>query len=258
VASRRRTLVIATLLLAAVLVQSSALSKLAAGAWAVQARAAAIHPASSTYEAGSVGYDASFPQCSNTTPPAGATFSIVGVNGGKAFTMNPCLAALWRVGVSPRALYLNTGYELSNTDKVTSTCLRVAQSSGLDGQYSTAYAIGCSAAEYSLAMVGSRQPHMWWLDVETGNSWSRTDLELNRKTLMGMVARLASTNLAIGVYSTRGMWQAITGGWSMPAIQANWVALSDASACGIPGFSGAPVWLVQAPAISSIDTDFAC
>lgn len=220
--------------------------------------AGAPQSTSSPYTAGSTGYDASYPQCSDPGPPAGAAFSVLGVNGGKAFTMNPCLAALWQAGVSPRALYLNTGYQPSNADKVTSTCRRAAQSSGLAGAYATAYAIGCSETDYSLAHVESWQPLMWWLDVETSNSWSKTDLELNRDTLMGAVARLASAQLPIGVYSTPGMWQTITGGWSQPAIDANWVAVADVSVCGTPGFSGAPVWLVQAPATTSIDIDWAC
>src|SRR5437899_2627639 len=40
----------------------------------------------------SAGYDVSYPQCSSTLPSR-PDFGIVGVNGGRAYAANPCLAA---------------------------------------------------------------------------------------------------------------------------------------------------------------------
>jgi len=60
------------------------------------------------------GYDVSYPQCPGTRAPQGASFSIVGVNGGKAFTVNPCLSTEWRVASGRRATYLNSGYDTDN------------------------------------------------------------------------------------------------------------------------------------------------
>src|SRR6185312_10468487 len=61
------------------------------------------------------GFDISFPQC-GSPEPAPSAFAVVGVNGGRAFTANPCLARqyVWAIGaaspVQPRvAFYMNTG-----------------------------------------------------------------------------------------------------------------------------------------------------
>jgi hypothetical protein len=62
-----------------------------------------------------LGFDISFPQCGGPEPNAPA-FALVGVNGGRAFTGNPCLARqyVWALTatsvVQPRAgFYMNTG-----------------------------------------------------------------------------------------------------------------------------------------------------
>ena len=166
------------------------------------------------------------------------------------------------MAAKPRALYLNTGYNPGNAGQITSGCQTAAASSGLSGDYETAYAIGCSETDYSLAQVsaalGSWKPLMWWLDVESGNSWSSADLDLNRAALRGELARLSETGLDVGVYSTAGQWQGITGGWRYSGIAADWVAGASGSACGQPGFSGSVVWLIQFPPNSSPDIDQAC
>src|SRR6202451_2312063 len=57
------------------------------------------------------GFDISFPQCTETLPPSPG-FGIVGVNGGKTFTSNPCLARelTWASGAANKtpAFYANT------------------------------------------------------------------------------------------------------------------------------------------------------
>src|SRR6478609_8720988 len=62
------------------------------------------------------GNDVSYPQCGRALP-VGAAFGIVGVNGGKASTLNPCFAAqlAWAkqsvggTGQPAAAVYVNTG-----------------------------------------------------------------------------------------------------------------------------------------------------
>src|SRR4051794_41774609 len=50
---------------------------------------------------GRYGNDISWPQCGGAFPTK-AGFGIVGVNGGRPFTQNPCLAAEWRGGVADK------------------------------------------------------------------------------------------------------------------------------------------------------------
>src|SRR4051794_11318559 len=63
-----------------------------------------------------VGYDVSHPQCGSVLP-TGQAFAVVGVNGGTATTVNPCLSTQLRwastssgaVAAQPKVqLYLNT------------------------------------------------------------------------------------------------------------------------------------------------------
>ncbi|HUR06142.1 MAG TPA: hypothetical protein VM347_26585, partial [Nonomuraea sp.] len=59
--------------------------------------------------AGSIGHDVSYPQC-DTELPVGA-FGVVGINGGKPFSANKCLAKqyAWATSLPYAAMvYLNT------------------------------------------------------------------------------------------------------------------------------------------------------
>jgi hypothetical protein len=88
---------------------------LAKGWWYKQI-SVAVSPSATTRAAPPAqGFDISFPQCRAPEPTAPA-FAVVGVNGGRAFSANPCLArqyvwALTSVSpVQPRvAFYMNTG-----------------------------------------------------------------------------------------------------------------------------------------------------
>lgn len=222
------------------------------------------HPADSLYSNRSHGYDASYPQC-GAGPPPGADFSVVGVNGGKAFSLNPCFLRQWQSGARPRAIYLNSGYNPDNRGKVLQACDRLAGAAGLEGDARLAYGLGCSTASDSLSALrsaGAAQPLMWWIDVENSNSWDAENLVLNQDSLRGQIEMLASTGKPVGVYSTFKDWRIITGGWTFAGIWANWVAgRNPADACGAPGFSGAPVWLAQERATwgdSGWDSDYAC
>jgi hypothetical protein len=210
------------------------------------------------------GYDVSYPQCSATRPPAGASFSIVGVNDGRAFTTNPCLAAQWRTARQPRAVYFNSGYLPDNAGKATADCR--ARGQLLDGSDArrTAYAIGCSEAVYALAAAraaGADRAAMIWIDVESSNSWD-ADQELNRTSLQAEVDQLAAYGRLVGLYGTFAEWHGIVGDWSPQGVVADWVAGGTPGAgCRDPGFSGHPVWLVQeldAWPGSGQDSDWAC
>ena len=216
--------------------------------------------ASSTdpYASGSTGYDVSYPQCPGTVAPAG-TFAIVGVNGGRPFTQNSCLSTEYAVAPKSPApsLYINTGYSGAYRKSISTNCSSLSRGVSGTSQEQQAWAIGCTEAEASLAYAsrqGATSVAMWWLDVETGNSWSTSNLTLNQYTIQGAVTRMAHSGLPVGVYSTASMWNAITGGNFTPTgLAADWVA---AGSCSTP-FTKSPVWLVQS-VVGGVDRDYAC
>ncbi len=191
---------------------------------------------------------------------------MVGVDGGKAFTSNPCLGRQWRAAGGPRALYVNSGYNPDNLSKTTSDCRDLAAKLSATDSERNAYAIGCGEAVHSLGTArdaGVADPLMWWIDVESTNSWDDVDVNLNRFALQGQIDQLAALGRPVGVYSTFKDWLFVTGAWGPPAVVANWVAgLSPTAACTAPGFSGAPVWLAQERATwsdgSGLDSDWSC
>jgi hypothetical protein len=220
------------------------------------------------YTPRSTGYDISYPQCGGAYP--GGAFGVVGVNGGYPFVhYNPCLSDQY--ARSPHAaLYINTGYHPLYTQvdgqHTTPECL--AQSAAIHGsaEQTSAWAVGCSEATRSMAYAASQgvaKPKAWWLDVETENSWSPTDLSLNQYTIQGIVDTLRHHSAAaVGIYSTGYQWRTITGGLPVTGVRANWVATGSLSAGGAPahcgtGFSGAPVWLVQY-LNGGFDANYAC
>jgi hypothetical protein len=270
---------------------------LAGGVAALAATAALIAGqigvSASTYAGGSVGYDISYPQC-GTSYPSGA-FGVVGVNQGYPFTYyNSCFSSEWAHAATTASpsLYVNTGYDPSYTNSTdgrhtTQDCL--TRSSSIIGTSSQkgAWAVGCSEAERSVAYASCGnntipttcsslvKPAVWWLDIETGNSWcgqsgtACTDLTLNQYTVQGILDTLHTQaenpgGSPVGIYSTSSQWSAITGGNLVSGINADWVATGVRSAkrarpyCTSNGFAGsAPVWLVQYLP-GSYDADYAC
>ena len=227
--------------------------------------AAALDP----YPAGATGYDFSSPQCGVAAPAA--HFGIAGVNAGYPFTYyNSCLAAEYAAAARTgnASLYINTGYDPTYTAidgrHTTQDCATGSKSISGTLDQQAAWGVGCSEAQRDIAYATSQSatsPVGWWLDVETSNSWSNSDLSLNRYTIQGIVDTLRPQGRSVGVYSTSFQWSAITGGFQLQ-VDANWVATGQRSlkraraACSAQGFTGAPVWLVQY--VTSIDNDYAC
>jgi hypothetical protein len=208
------------------------------------------------------GYDVSYPQCPGDRPPPAASFSIVGVNAGRVFTANPCLAAEWQAAMGRRAVYLNSGYDPDNAPRATAGC-RQRSEAQIGAGAQAAYAIGCSEAEYAasaVAAAGAGQTTMVWLDVETSNSWDAPNLDLNRTALQAEIDRLAATGHLVGLYSTFAEWRGIVGDWSPGGVVADWVAGgTPRDDCAAPGFSGHPVWIAQeVPTWAGVDSDRTC
>jgi hypothetical protein len=232
-------------------------------------------------------FDISYPQCGSPFP-ADAEYGIVGVNKGKVFTANPCLGTgdgppelAWAGGVRAQ-FYANTGNpgpDLSTRWPSNQTSPRQCNTSAVPGSDTAdcAYDYGWNAAADSygnavgayvslgLTPAGATttpSPNVWWLDVETMNSW-RDDPALNVAALSGAVGYLQSVSTAgIGFYSTQYQWNQITGGTSDFSAYPSWVAGADSAEqavgiCGTKGFTGGRVALVQYLA-GGFDADFLC
>lgn len=222
------------------------------------------------FTSGTTGYDFGYVQCGSAPPKA--SFGVIGVNAGYPFTYyNNCLGAEFAAAATTgnAAVYMNTGYDPSYTAidgrHTTQACATASQATIGTPAQQTAWAVGCSEAERDLAYASAQSvtsPSTWWLDVETANSWSSSDLSLNRYTIQGIVETLRQATVApIGIYSTAYQWGVITGGFQAP-VDANWIATGQHSlkrakqSCGSAGFTGATVWLVQY--FGAFDHDYAC
>lgn len=224
----------------------------------------------SSYTSGTIGYDISYPQCSSSSLPTGS-FGVVGTTGGRAFTANSCLASeySWAQNGTTTApsLYMNLNAPVGST-----------ASNGQHGPAGTcaksnkacySYNYGYNAAAYAFAQGASST--MWWLDIETGNSWSKTQ-SLNDDVIEGAVDYIQQHGATAGVYSTALMWTTIAGKSFQPGtipvpggaqvgtfVAANWVPGGSSSSCaGIaPLYANGQVWLAQYSS-SPFDADYAC
>ncbi len=190
-----------------------------------------------------VGYDISYPQCGSRLP-TDHYFGIVGVNGGNAAKENPCLAEqlAWanqaKVGSnqSKYQVYVNTANPGEVIDQITSWPTTPLDSNGdlpsnpygsdCDGSNSAAcswlygwnrsiYTEGIfkkAAASKSLSTDTSQ--YVWWLDVETMNTWQSVGssaLIRNTAALEGFAKYYQSKQATVGLYSTGYQWGVITG-----------------------------------------------
>ena len=222
------------------------------------------------------GYDVSYPQCSGdlTSSPA---FAIVGVNGGKVFSVNPCLAdeLAWGGGANAE-LYANTGNPgpaLSSFWPSGQTSPRLCDAA-IPDTADCAYDFGWNAAQHSfqtaqsayaaLQMVATPAATRWWLDVETSNSWrSRKRVALNVAALQGEIDALRNLGVTrLGIYSNQYQWNRITGGSKAFAAYPSWLAggvtLRGArKLCTRHSFTGGATVMAQYFA-SGFDADLAC
>ncbi len=142
------------------------------------------------FSSASAGYDISWPQC-GLPYPGEHRVGVVGVNGGRPYTHNPCLhdEYNWALSqpqqkhvLSTPALYMNLAYGESRQGP------RTCEKWDLSCQ---AYNYGSGAAASALVYargVGA-YTDVWWLDVETGNRWSDR-VDLNATVVQGAIDRL--------------------------------------------------------------------
>ena len=189
-----------------------------------------------------VGYDISYPQCGKSLP-TDFYFGIVGVNGGNAATANSCLAdqLVWankaKAGSnqSKYQVYVNT----ANTGQVISQVRTWPTSSSVTmgsvpanpyGVCTGANDRACSwlygwnrsiytenifrSAANSKGLNSNTADYVWWLDVETSNTWQTGNndaLIRNAAAIEGFGAYYQSKGATAGLYSTSVQWTQITG-----------------------------------------------
>ncbi len=204
---------------------------------------------------GVVGADLSWPQCGQRADAA-SPFMVVGVTDGRPFTANPCLGAQWSAtGGRRAAAYMNVAFPGSLGPRA-GVPIACPAGNVACAAWNAGWAEGADAL--AVAARAGVDARMWWLDVETANTWSATP-SLNAAILAGATSALELGGRQVGVYSTRWMWSTITGGWA-PGLPA-WLAIGDRgrdprSHCGM-GFDGGPVAMVQWVA-GDRDVDLAC
>lgn len=236
---------------------------------------------------GSVGYDISYPQCGKAVPTGGA-FAVIGINGGRNFSANPCLASqyAWAKTLQyPAMAYVNSG----NPGPVSTNWPAPMTAEGgalcVDGTVDDdgcAYIYGRRAAAAAVQFAtaaGVERDTTWWLDVESANSWDG-DGAANAADLQGMYDYLRSSGIAqVGIYSTGLQWGQITGGYTTATAAAyrerwaphfapkypltagpNWVAGVTATAAArncSQSFTGGPTMLAQYIA-NNLDHNIVC
>jgi hypothetical protein len=269
----------------AVLILALSFVSLGFSAPAVAADAPTVAP---TAAGTALGIDVSWPQC-NVTPPADYSFVTVGLNRGRANDSNECSATqlLLSQGANSTApkpqasIYINTGnpglaanwWPASNTTQdghVTvsnprGTCAHKAGAA-------CAFVYGYSMARDDVLIRGANggavanpTDYLWWLDVETGNTWS-TDVSANTASLEGMYAYLHGIGADVGLYSTAHQWSTIAGATSSRATIAglpSWLAGASSAttaktACTSHGLTpGSVVTQVQFVS-AAVDYDVFC
>jgi hypothetical protein len=233
-----------------------------------------------------IGYDASYPQCSGSYP-SNPLFGIVGVNGGLANNANRCISGEldWARGTpgqmrptQPRlSLYIDTGnpgghhvadWPGGGTASAYGSCNGLLTNA-------CSYLYGEQRAAHSYHLVAVLDPVVartapWWLDVELMASWAGT-YQLNIAALHGFIAGLRNAGATgpIGIYSTSAQWKDITGltAQTTPPVfngrLPDWVAGTQATLtqarqrCTSGGFTGATPTLAQYR-IGPLDADLRC
>jgi len=238
---------------------------------------------SPTFSARERGFDVSYPQCGSVLPTA-ADFAVVGVDGGRPFDVNACLAeqVAWAHQFGRPAYYVNTanpGPKLSDHwpigQRKPQVCARAKPDSA-----ACAFDYGVNAAKDAFdraraAALSVGAPDVrrstWWLDVETHNTWESleygerpTYLRNDTAVLAGMTRGLHKRGVdVVGVYSTGHQWDRITGGASLDRASVWYAGVGSAatarSRCKPAwSFTGGRVRMTQFLAPSGLDGDLRC
>ena len=222
------------------------------------------------------GYDISWPQCS-TSLPRSATFGIVGVNDGIAWSQNPCLRSeyAWASSrPSAPALYMNTadpgpqsshwalgGPRAASCNPAVSTPTSAAY---IACAYDYGWNTAADALNHEASSLTGASSRTWWLDVETTNTWSN-GTAANAQDVQGSIDYLHAAGVhTVGIYSTTYQWGVITAGYAFPSYTPEWGAGAGSlrqarNNCSARPFGGihSTITLTQYAA-GNFDGDVAC
>ncbi|MCC7364641.1 MAG: hypothetical protein IT303_09730 [Dehalococcoidia bacterium] len=209
------------------------------------------------------GFDISWPQCNKQYPQGPVAFAIIGLNGGRPFTANPCFLHQYRwaqlVETRP-AIYINMAFPKPDAPEATTgpygTC---AEGDDWCRAYNYGYAIGRDTIE-RVSRFGI-VPSFYWLDVEAGNYWL-SDPVYNAQVIRGTVEFFRERSIPFGIYGTPYQWRIIAGNarYGVPVWTAGAQGITQAmSRCDNPAyaFAGGEVVLVQYYDYG-FDTNYAC
>ena len=233
------------------------------------------------------GFDISFPQCSEPLPPSPG-FGVVGVNGGKPFSANKCLARelTWAMGAvnGAPAFYANADNPgpantanwptKQQTPRVCSGATSVACSYDYGwnaARYAFANAVNAERDDGAPSPTAAAVAASWWLDVETANKWETLEYGRSSATgtydeasIAGMIASFENIGIAsVGVYSTSQQWGVIAVRTEatfpmVPVWLAGFGSVAAAEVgCTTASFTGGRVGLIQYGSLG-YDGDYAC
>ncbi len=219
------------------------------------------------YTADTNGYDISYPQGNGPYPAIPFDFGIVGVTNGRAFTDNPYLSQqfIWATQgtFATPSLYMNLNAPVGSTVKGNTS---IPKSCNKNDKICQAYNYGYNAAAHAYFYAKSQgaSASVWWLDIETGNSWSSTKA-INASTIQGSIDYFNSSlysgnpSATVGIYSTPSMWSAIVGDAFTTPVP-NWIGGNNAnpsSLCTHPFTQNGVVYLIQYSS-GNFDADYSC
>jgi len=199
---------------------------------------------------GRFGWDISYPQCGGPLPSGKFQYGIVGINGGRPYKHNPCLAEQWRWAQRSGAagVYVNVSFPRSAPElSAGSTSARQPSCNG--ALACVAYNWGYNGVVDAMTYARSQgvDPPFVWLDVEVLNYWT-SDLALNAVVIRGAIDGVRAHGKEPGIYSTPLQWGRIAGDEApgLPVWSAGANGFESVGRyCTQRGFGGGPVAFVQ-------------
>ena len=196
------------------------------------------------------GWDISYPQCGGPYPGGEYAYAIIGINGGRAFKHNRCLADEWRWASSTAAagVYVNVNFPRSN-DELARGASSIHQPNCNGAISCIAWNFGWNGIHDSMQYARSQgvDAPFVWLDVEQLNYWTPNGA-LNAVVLRGAIDAVRAHGLGVGVYSTPLQYNRIMGGeiTGVPVWSAGASSLEGAFRyCTERSFGGGKVAFVQ-------------